>query len=734
MNVKKVFISIFLLVSSFLLLVSANIYLLIKNHAELLESESTRYHSYLLADELKENADDLSDYCRAYSVSGNPIWETKYWNLLDIRNGKRARANGEIISFKDSMAKLGFSKEEFDLIEQFEHNSNILINIESRSFNAMKGVFDNNIYPLKKRSPNPNYAREILFDSTYESAKANVFKPLNKFLEKIDERTALLVENNRNWNKVLLVSIVVLILLLLIIIVYSALLIRRKLIEQEILENEIKVSEAKFRSIFENSLDAIEVSLKGKTEFVNNAFLKLFNIAEAKQFEQKTLSDFLVGESKEIIAYNFGKLLTGKKIPDSYELKGIKSDGKIFDIEVNSTIYEANSKTYTLNILRDITESNKYLRALQESENKFRSLIENLPLPVYIKNNNYDYVYANRYYLDLINIKFADIQGGNDFDFYPQYIAEKYRADDEEVIKSEIDLRFEEEFVLSEDKKYFINVKTPLKSSDGKVYGILGALLDISERKIYENEIIYAKEQAEQANKLKSEFLANMSHEVRTPLQAIKSYLTLINLPDINSDSKEKYINSINENADSLLKIINNIIDLSRITTGQLEVEFQFFDLKALLRELYTRFTEKNRMIYKKPIELILKCAEESKDCNVYSDPDLIRQVLNNLLENSYKFTKSGSIEIGCVHTLRGITISVKDTGIGIAKENIETIFERFRQASNSPTKRFFGGSGVGLAIVKGLVDLLDGEISVESEVKKGSTFYLSIPSKGKIL
>lgn len=729
MNIKKYFVILFFVTAAFIAMLAVNIIFIKQNNAELIESEKVRYNSFTIADELKESSEYLTNYSRAFVATGEVKYRNLYFDILAIRNGKKARANGAAIALRDTMAKLGFANNEFDELTKFERLSNELALTEKQAFDLIE-----NKSGEKFKFNAHQKATTILYDNAYMDYKKRIMAPLTEFLNLVEKRTSEKKSFLEARNARLVYSSYFLLSAVSAITIFAFFFLRNKLIKEEKLTKSLKESEAKFRNIFENSLDAIEVSYKGKTEFVNAAFAHLFGYESVNNIEGKSLEDFIDATSKEILAYNVGKANTGKKILGNYELKGIKKNKILFDIEINTTIYESDGKLYTLNILRDITESNKYLKALQESENRFRSLIETLPIPVYIKDLNYNYIYANKQFLNLIDIKFSEIYGVSDFDLYPLKIAEKYRADDEEVLLSGVSLRFEEELDSANSKKYFINIKTPLREPSDAIYGLLGAHLDITDRKAYENELVSAKETAELANKLKSEFLANMSHEVRTPLQAIKSYLTLINLPDLEEASKIKYINSINDNADALLRIINNIIDLSKIATGQIEVDWQFVEINSILNEMYIRFSEKNKSQYKKPIEFKYNIEANLAKQKIYSDPDLLKIIVNNLLDNAFKFTKSGYIELGCKTDQSNFIIYVKDTGLGISQENQKYIFERFRQVHNSKTLRKFGGSGVGLAIVKGLADLLDGSVILESEIKVGSQFSIKLPNKGGIL
>jgi signal transduction histidine kinase/CheY-like chemotaxis protein len=235
-------------------------------------------------------------------------------------------------------------------------------------------------------------------------------------------------------------------------------------------------------------------------------------------------------------------------------------------------------------------------------------------------------------------------------------------------------------------------------------------------------------QRAEEANRLKSAFLANMSHEIRTPMNGIIGFSKLLKQrPDLPQEKVSQYVDVISGNSHMLLNLINDIIDISKIEANQLQINYTSVSLHKLLIEVYIHF-ESERVRFKKN-ELLLKLITPPNSLSnfVLCDIDRLRQIVMNLLNNALKFTDKGSIEFGYELKDRWIEFFVKDTGIGIEPEQINIIFERFRQADDSSTRRF-GGSGLGLAICKGILDKMGGSIGVESQLGVGSTFWFKIP------
>ncbi len=235
------------------------------------------------------------------------------------------------------------------------------------------------------------------------------------------------------------------------------------------------------------------------------------------------------------------------------------------------------------------------------------------------------------------------------------------------------------------------------------------------------------KERAEQSDKLKSTFLANMSHEIRNPLNTILGFTELLerkkNIPE---DRKEKYIKSINVSGRSLLRLINDIIDIAKIEAGQLELNFSVCELNSLIDDLEAFFNMDLKNKSNTAVELIVEKDVKGRDYSIQTDVVRLRQVFNNLVHNALKFTDEGYVKIGYKIEEDVVEFYVEDTGVGIPEDKLNDVFDRFKQVESSRTE--FGGTGLGLAISKNLVELLGGKISATSELDKGSRFSFFLP------
>ncbi|MBN2663592.1 MAG: response regulator [Bacteroidales bacterium] len=245
-------------------------------------------------------------------------------------------------------------------------------------------------------------------------------------------------------------------------------------------------------------------------------------------------------------------------------------------------------------------------------------------------------------------------------------------------------------------------------------------------RKKAEEELIKAKEKAEESDKLKTAFLHNISHEIRTPMNAICGFSDLLSNPNLTQEKRNNFTTIIQKSSNQLLSIVTDIVTISTIETKQEKLNIEKVCINTLLRELYNIFEPQTLV---KKLNLRLNKQLTDLQSNVYTDKTKINQIISNLISNAIKFTNTGSIEFGYILEHTNLRFYVTDTGIGIQTEACEKIFERFTQADETIHVNY-GGTGLGLSIVKGYVEILEGKVWVQSEPNKGSTFYFTIPYK----
>lgn len=366
---------------------------------------------------------------------------------------------------------------------------------------------------------------------------------------------------------------------------------------------------------------------------------------------------------------------------------------------------------------------------LAESETLLNTVVNSLPYGVLWKDKQARFIGGNKTFLNDLGCKdISEIHGRTDTELAFHALSDEFHALDEKLIAGEIaPMRYEQKLKnLNGETVYVVINRALLINANNEVFGVVATYYDTTKRKELELSLQLAKEQAEQSNLAKSQFLANMSHEIRTPINAVLGLLDLC--IERATDLKEKeYLARANTSAKLLLKLINDILDLSKIEAGQLSLERVPFYPAAMAQQIEDMFSQQAD---DKGITFTVK-----QQCNhnlcLLTDPTRVTQIAMNLCSNAVKFTESGSVEAIFSHdgidTEREFKICVKDSGIGIAQNKIDQLFNHFTQA-DAATTRQFGGTGLGLSIVKELVELMKGRINVTSEVTIGSCFTVTLP------
>jgi nitrogen fixation negative regulator NifL len=378
-------------------------------------------------------------------------------------------------------------------------------------------------------------------------------------------------------------------------------------------------------------------------------------------------------------------------------------------------------------IRTDITDRKRIEAQLSEQLHLVEELIEAIPLPVYLKDTAGRYVRLNRAFEQFFHIDRNAIIGHTLIDLLPPEDTRLHLEKDADLFASK-GVQSYEASVHSRDGIIHDTVyrKAALTRRDGTVSGLLGVIVDITERKRAEVEILRAKEAAEAASRAKSDFLANMSHEIRTPMNGVIGMTDLALETALTAEQRE-YLTIAKSSAESLLTIINDILDFSKIEAGKLLVEDISFDLYHLITEVLKPFALR---AHEKGIELLSEVLHDVPRY-VLGDPSRIRQVLVNLIGNAIKFTDTGEIVLRTelLELQNGnaiIHFAIRDTGIGIASDKQELIFDAFSQEDTSTTRKY-GGTGLGLSICRHLVELMGGQMWLQSELGTGSTFHFSV-------
>jgi signal transduction histidine kinase/ABC-type amino acid transport substrate-binding protein len=364
-------------------------------------------------------------------------------------------------------------------------------------------------------------------------------------------------------------------------------------------------------------------------------------------------------------------------------------------------------------------------KTIQQIEHEKTLILNSLEEQVVFMDNNFNLIWANDAFKKSSSIPFEKVVGTK---CYETYFNRDTPCDfctyETSLLTNRTEIR---EHINEATGQIFIHKTHPVFDNEHKSIGFVEILSDISEKKKHEQELIIAKEKAEQSDFLKSAFLANMSHEIRTPMNAIIGFSELLEDETLSTQEKKSYLHIIQSNGNQLLKLISDILIFSQIESGHVNLQYSLLNVSTLLNEIYEQFkSEINK--YSKKIDIILE-SEIDDLLELESDQVRIKQIIYNLLTNAIKFTEEGSITIGAYADNKQLTILVKDTGIGIPKDKQQDVFKRFSQVKNNQLKKATG-SGLGLTIAHDLIKQLGGDIKLESQVGIGSTFYLTHPLK----
>ena len=497
----------------------------------------------------------------------------------------------------------------------------------------------------------------------------------------------------------------------------------RDITERKVAEQAILSSQEKYKKIFENVVDIFyEASLDGT----------LLNVTPSVERITKYKREDLIGKPMLIFYYDQDirepllKELSEKGHIRDFELDVRDIDGSPIPCSLNCRII-CDENGQPERIVGSLTD----LRHKKEAETRIRQLstaLEQSPVSVVITDTDTRIIYVNNTFTRFTGMDPEMVIGTTPNEITRgQFPVKNYKDLWDTIMAGKI-WKGELEYNMRDDRTVWLSITvSPILDENEQVSNFVGILEEITERKIYEQDLKRAKEQAEKSDRLKSAFLANMSHEIRTPMNAILGFSSLLKEEDIDLEQSNYYIDIINSKGKDLMRIISDIIDISRIEAGDLIVRIEPLEIFEFMRDIYDEFKEDTQIKTRPNLQFRLHIPEPEQQVTVNTDPARLKQIFVNLIHNAIKFTPDGYIEIGFdLLPENNIRLFVRDTGIGIPHEKQKLIFERFRQIDESHTKEF-GGTGLGLAICKNLVEKMESELLVKSLEGQGSDFQFTL-------
>jgi len=488
--------------------------------------------------------------------------------------------------------------------------------------------------------------------------------------------------------------------------------------DQKKAEQVIRDNEQKFRSLFENHSTArlIIDPATGEIADANEAASRFYGWT-IEELKKMNISQINTMQTDQILMF-MKDVVSGKY--ENLEFKHRCKDGSIKDVEIYSSKINVSDKIFLYSIIFDITEkkiAEKQIKLLSRS-------IEQSPVIVVITDSEGNVEYVNPKFTKITGYTLDEMKGCNLRILKSGRHPRVFYKNMWNTLLAGQDWQGEIQNKKKNGELYWENsLISPIVDTKGNISHFVAVKEDITESKKNFEELIQAKEKAEESDRLKTAFLANMSHEIRTPLNGILGFIELLKNPDITGEQFERFNLIIKKSSDRLLSTINDIIEISKIESGAMKVNYSKLNINEILQYLYSFF--KPEADLKKLTFLCSQFIPEER-ATITSDKDKLESILVNLIKNALKFTKLGTIEFGCQFKNQMLEFFVKDTGIGITSDKLKTVFDRFVQADGSYT-RPHEGSGLGLSISKAYSEMLGGELRVESEPNKGTTFYLSI-------
>ncbi|WP_342305166.1 PAS domain S-box protein [Methanolobus sp. ZRKC5] len=495
------------------------------------------------------------------------------------------------------------------------------------------------------------------------------------------------------------------------------------------MEIKLKEREEKYSALVENGNDGIIIIQDFMIKYANQKMLDMTNYS-FDEANELPLMNLISPEHIDLVKKRYVKRLRGEAIQSGYEVDIVSKDGNKIPVEISASTIHYKGKPADMAIIRDISERKKVNAALMESEKKYRELTENISELVYCMNpGTFAVTYINQAVEDIFGYTVEEWLSNPDSwesSICPEDIGKvlsKY-----EQMKVILENGVIEYRIIRKDGtiRWVEDHVSWLVDREANAVSVNGILHDVTKRKEAEIALINAKNTAESANKIKSEFIANMNHELRTPLNSIIGFSDFLLENRIGSlnEKQSKYISNVSNSGKHLLNVINDILDISKIEAGKMELQHKKFSIRETLDDveaIVSLLAEKKN--------ICLSTSLEANDLYIKADKLKLTQVLFNLVSNAIKFTDNeGSVVVDVQDKGNSVSFLISDTGIGISKNQYEKVFEPFTQVDYSTT-RLYGGTGLGLTLVKKFVEMHDGEVWIKSELGEGTTIGFSIPS-----
>jgi len=496
--------------------------------------------------------------------------------------------------------------------------------------------------------------------------------------------------------------------------------------ERKLAENKIAKLGLHYQTLIEKAADGI-VLLDSNAQFkyVSPSARKMFGYGLTEEISVNP-AELTHPDDLQMVLSHLGKLFEVPDYVPTLDYRFAHKEGHWICVETtfSNHLSDPNVESIILNF-RDITERKHAEDKIKDTQILLQACIESPKDMIVLEiDNNFQYLNFNSYHKNVMALAYGvDVEiGMNLLDCITnEDDRKKSKINYDRALDGENHITIEE---YGDFERYYYETRyNPIFNDKNEIIGATAFSANITERILIEQELTIAKERAEESDNLKTAFLQNMSHEIRTPLNGIIGFSRMLVSEDLSSEDIQDFTNMISLSSERLIEIVNNVLDMSKIQTGQIETVSEPIVINSLFSDLFDFFSH---LAEEKNISLNYHNTDDFGR-TIYTDEGKLHQIFTNLINNAIKFTHSGGIDYGYEIIDNTIQFYVKDTGVGITEDLHEKIFERFTQAEQS-ISRSYEGAGLGLAICKGLVELLGGSIRVESEINNGTAFYFTLP------
>lgn len=726
MRLKKLFIRVYSIIITLLIMLIVSSILMYRNNNALVRSNETRYKSILIAEELRKSSEDLTSFCRTYIETGDTVWKNKYFEVIDIRNGKRARSNGALISLQDSIKKLGFADSELDKLKEAEQNSNSLANIERLSINVLEGLSpDNSALRSGKWQPDTLLAHRMLYDEKYLCIKGCIMKPIDDCIKMVEKRTQLEVENNTKTNQTLLFIIIALVVIISLFVFISFFSINKKITRQfeelQRAKENSERNEGKFRLLFERSPDIIVLTtLEGELIDSNPTGLKFHGVDSLEDLRNVKMTQFYVNpsERKELVdELKKNGTVHNKEV----KIRNIKENLIIDSLISCELIKSKENKNILISWIRDISEKIKTEKTIL----KLSAAVSQNPAAIMITDLTGKIEYVNQQFSTITGYSYEEAIGCNPRILNSGVHPKEFYSSMWNTILSGKTWNGEI-YNKRKDGSLFWEAATiaPILNDKNEIINIVAIKQDITAKKMAEIALVESQKKLKELNDTKNKLFSVIGHDLRGPIGTLKSFIeAIIEEPDYDDAQ------NIKQSLKTLLSSTTTTFDL---------LENLLLWAKSQQNEVvFVPTTVNLYQIAEISIAIVAEIAK-SKAITIYNqipkkqtthaDRNMIMTVIRNLITNAIKFTESGkSVYLSSAEDKFALTISVKDEGVGIAPDVLKVLFnpkENYSTIGTSGEK----GTGLGLLLCKDFIERHSGKIWVDSEEGNGSEFKFTLP------